>query len=172
MKESKMSITPQKDVLTPSSEKDTRNYDDADSTEDSILTKIKTIMDKNTDNHNNENIKYLINSIMEDVNHPLRNEIDKHLSCRNDLLDMTNDMRIDDKVRNIIQFLIRETALSKMSSCIYNHGVCKLYSSNEVLISKVKEYFIKSLLRDFNNMSGAKISPAAEFKMLEWIIDY
>ncbi|UOX38605.1 hypothetical protein [Finch poxvirus] len=168
----------QKDVLTLSPEKEIRNYEvrrnslqDMASTEDSILTKIKSKIERAGDTHNKENIKYLINIIMEDVEHPLHKEIDKQLECRNDALDMINNLRVEDQTKDIMQCLIREIALGKMSSCIYNYAVCKLYTTNEILSCKVKEYFIKSILKDSDNIAIKK-SPIDELKMLEKIIDY
>ncbi|AYP74138.1 hypothetical protein [Fowlpox virus] len=171
MKDIKMpSPSSQKDVAA-SPDKETRNYDDVVSTEDSIISKIKSKIERTGDTHNKENIKYLINIIMEDFEHPLHEEIDKQLACRNDVLDMLNNLRVDDQIREIMQCLIREIALGKMSSCIYNYAVCKLYSANEILSSKVKEYFIKSILKDSED-TIIKKSPIAELKMLEKIIDY
>ncbi|QRI42927.1 hypothetical protein ChPV209 [Cheloniid poxvirus 1] len=200
MKDIKMPSPSQKDVLTLSHEKEIRNYEgrqdslqgrqdsfqgrqdslqgrqdslqDMASTEDPILSKIKSKIERTGgDTHNKENIKYLINIIMEDFEHPLHEEIDKQLSYRNDVLDMINNLSVDDRIRELIQCLIREIFLGKMSSYIYNYGVCKLYSTNEILSSKVKEYFIKSILKDSED-TIIKKSPIAELKMLEKIIDY
>ncbi|UWX11371.1 CRPV-262 [Crowpox virus] len=174
----KMPSPSQKDVLTLSPEKEIRNYEgrqdslqDMASTEDSFISKIKSKIERTSDTHNKENIKYLINIIMEDIEHPLHKEIDKHLECRNDVLDMVNNLRVEDQIKDIMQYLIREMALGKMSSCIYNYAVCKLYTTNEILSCKVKEYFIKSILKDSDNVTTKK-SPIEELKMLEKLIDY
>ncbi|AAR83554.1 hypothetical protein CNPV208 [Canarypox virus] len=200
MKDIKMPSPSQKDVLTLSPEKEIRNYEgrqdsfqgrqdsfqgrqdsfqgrrnslqDMASTEDPILSKIKSKIERTGgDTHNKENIKYLINIIMEDIEHPLHKEIDKQLECRNDALDMVNNLRVEDQIKDIMQCLIREIALGKMSSCIYNYAVCKLYTTNEILSCKVKEYFIKSILKDSDSITTKK-SPIEELKMLEKLIDY